>query len=273
MADGISGTTVLITGATAGIGALAAEALARAGARLWVHGRDVEKVGQSVAELSRHGGPVRGLVADLSSLEQTARLAAEVARDVPELQVLINNAGVGFGRDRRLRELSQDGYELRFAVNYLAPYLLTEQLLARGLPERAVLNVASIGQEPLDFGDLMTSHEYDGLRAYRRSKLALVTWTFELARRQPGLAVHALHPGTLLDTNMAREAGITPLGPASIGAGAIMHVLEHALGGGASGLYFDVQTPARAHAQAYSESAQAQLRQESEELTRRFRSE
>jgi NAD(P)-dependent dehydrogenase (short-subunit alcohol dehydrogenase family) len=211
---------------------------------------------------------VRGFVADLASLDATAQLARDVAREVPGLEVLINNAGVGFGRDRLQRELSRDGHELRFAVNYLAPFLLTERLLADGLPGRAVINVASIGQEPLDFGDLMREREYEGVSAYRRSKLALVSWSFDLARRHPKLCVAALHPGTLLDTAMVREGGIEPRGPASMGAQAIVHALTHVLGGGESGLYFDVEAPARANARAYDESAQAELRRVSNELTR-----
>jgi NAD(P)-dependent dehydrogenase (short-subunit alcohol dehydrogenase family) len=269
MADSLQDTSILITGATAGIGALAASALAESGARLYVHGRDPEKLARAVSDLSRHSrAAVGGFVADLASLEDTARLARDVAREVPHLDVLINNAGVGFGRDRRVRELSRDGYELRFAVNYLAPFLLTERLLGAGLPRRAVINVASIGQEPLDFGDLMSEHEYSGLRAYRRSKLALVSWSFDLARRHPTLGVAVLHPGTLLDTAMVREGGIEPRGPASVGATAILHAVRHVLGGGESGLYFDVETPAPANARAYDLSAQAELRRVSTELTR-----
>src|SRR5688572_11055314 len=112
MSISLQGTSVFITGATNGIGRLAAQALAAAGARLLLHGRDRVKVEQTVAELSRggvSGGNVRGFVADLASLEQTAPLARDVAEHEPALDVLINNAGVGFGKDRSLRELSHDG--------------------------------------------------------------------------------------------------------------------------------------------------------------------
>lgn len=263
----LTGTSILITGATAGIGYLAAEAMARAGASLIIHGRDSSKVERRVRDLSGGGAPVRGVVADLASLEQTRQLAREVAREQPSLDVLINNAGIGFGPKGAGRELSRDGHELRFAVNYLAPFLLTEHLLAAGLPRRAVLNVASIGQEALDFDDLMTERDYTGVRAYRRSKLALVMWTFDLAERHPELAVHSLHPGTLLDTNMVSESGIPPRGPASRGAASIMKVLEHALSGGESGLYFDEQTPAPANAQAYERLARERLHAVSLHLT------
>lgn len=271
MSVSFQGTSVFITGATNGIGRLAAQSLVGLGARVTVHGRDPVKVAQTARELSSSGGSVRGLVADLASLEQVARLAREIAEHEPQLDVLINNAGVGFGKDRSLRELSRDGFELRFAVNFLAPFLLTERLLALGAPRRALLNVASIGQEPLEFSDLMSEHEYTSTRSYRRSKLALIAWSFELARLWPSRSVQALHPGTLLDTGMVRESGVAPHGPAHVGSDAILAVLRHALGGGASGLYFDVQSPARAKPEAYDSAVQAELRRQAEALTRPFR--
>jgi len=264
------GLSVLVTGATGGIGRLLAEALARGGARPLVHGRDARKVEDLVEVLRRQGDSARGFVADLASLEETARLAREVAREAADLDVLINNAGVGFGRDAHLREQSRDGLELRFAVNYLAPFLLTETLLARSLPRRAVINVASIGQEALDLDDLQLAHGYDGVRAYRRSKLALIMLTFDLAASRPGLQVHALHPGTFLDTGMVREARLQPLGPASRGVDSILAVLEAALAGGASGRYFDEAQPTQAKPQAYDPTARRRLREASLSLVSRF---
>jgi len=258
---------VLLTGATGGIGAATAEALVRAGASVLAHGRDPDKVRSLVSSLSAHaaeGASVRGLVADFASLAEVARLAREVADGAAgtPLDVLVNNAGVGFGRDRRAREVSRDGHELRFAVNYLAPLVLTEELAARGMPARAAINVASIGQERLDFDDLMTTRHYDGVRAYRRSKLALVMQTFDLAERRPEIQAHALHPGTFLDTGMVRESGIAPHGPPSRGAASIMAVLAQALEArtGPSGRYFDEDRPARADAQAYVATARRRLR-------------
>jgi NAD(P)-dependent dehydrogenase (short-subunit alcohol dehydrogenase family) len=270
MANSVEGKSILVTGATSGIGYLAAEALLGAGARLYVHGRDPDKVAGTVRALSAKGECVRGFVADLGTLAQTSALGRQIQEEVPALDVLINNAAVGFGADRTRRELSRDGYELRFAVNYLAPFLLTEQLLSGGCPTRAVVNVASIGQEALDFDDLMLEHNYEGTSAYRRSKLALVAWTFDLAERHPDLVAHALHPGTLLDTNMVREGGIAPRGPASRGAVVISHVVERALEQKESGLYFDELTPTRAKAPAYDADVRACLRRVSLELTRPF---
>jgi NAD(P)-dependent dehydrogenase (short-subunit alcohol dehydrogenase family) len=272
MAQSLQGLTVLLTGATDGIGRLAAEALAREGAVLFVHGRNPQKLTDTVRSLNSLGAEAQGFVADLASLEQTVRLAREVIEAKRPLDVLINNAGVGFGRDGNLRQTSLDGHELRFAVNYLAPFLLTNELLAHGLPRRAVINVASIGQEPLDFGDLMTARDYSGVRGYRRSKLALVMWSFDLAERRPDIAVHVLHPGTLLGTNMVLEAGLPVQGPPSRGADAILAVLDAALAGGRSGLYFDEKRPARANEGAYDRSAWERLREASLKLTAPWRS-
>jgi NAD(P)-dependent dehydrogenase (short-subunit alcohol dehydrogenase family) len=271
MPSSLEGKNILVTGSTAGIGLLAAEGLVRAGANVWVHGRDAQKVERSVQALARFGGAAGGWVADLASLEQTAALARRVVAEAPALDVLVNNAAVGFGSDRQRRELSHDGFELRFAVNYLAPFLLTELLIEQGLPSRAVINVSSIGQEPLDFADLMSQRDYEGARAYRRSKLALIMGSLDLAERHPELVVHALHPGTLLDTNMTREIGAPPRGPASRGAEVICGVVARALERREAAMYFDELSPAPAKPQAYEADARRQLLERSLELTRPFR--
>ncbi len=242
-ANRFSGLRILVTGATSGIGKATAEALAREGATVLVHGRDATKVGPG------------GFVADLASLAETRRLAEEVLAEGP-LDVLVNNAGVGFGRDRRCREVSADGFELRFAVNYLAPFVLSHALLAKGSPTRAIVNVASGGQEALDLDDLQGAR-YDGLQAYRRSKLALIMLSIDLAEAFPAVAVSSLHPGTFLDTAMVRDAGIAPRGPASRGAEAILHVLA----AGQTGRYFDEQQLAEPDAQASDGAFRQALRE------------
>jgi NAD(P)-dependent dehydrogenase (short-subunit alcohol dehydrogenase family) len=262
MASELKGLSILVTGATSGIGRETAWALARLGAGLIIHGRDQGKVELLRSELSATGATVTGMVADLSSLAETARLGREVIRSAPSLDVLINNAGVGFGQDANRRETSADGHELRFAVNYLAPFLLTETLLSAGIPCRAVVNVASVGQEPIDFEDLMTRQGYTGVRAYRRSKLALVMMGFDLSRLHPDLPVMSLHPGTYLDTGMVRDAGISPLGPATRGSDSVLAVLRKALDGGELDRYFDQSRPARALPPAYDEDERKRLRGE-----------
>lgn len=265
MSSALEGKTIFVTGATAGIGRLAVEALADAGAIVHVHGRDAAKVDAVVDALAARSPETRGFVADLASLRAVAELAERVRRELPVIDVLVNNAGVGFGSDRRRRETSHDGHELRFAVNYLAPVLLTESLLAASRIGRAVVNVSSIGQEALDFADLMCT-DYEGTKAYRRSKLALILWTMDLAESHPALRVHALHPGTLLDTNMVRDSGIAPRGPARRGAEVILGVSQRALERPESGLYFDELTEARPKPQAYDRAARAELRRLTLEL-------
>jgi NAD(P)-dependent dehydrogenase (short-subunit alcohol dehydrogenase family) len=184
---------------------------------------------------------------------------------------LINNAGVGFGSDRTQRETSRDGFELRLAVNYLAPFVLTHELLARSTPTRAIVNVSSIGQEPIDTNDLLLEHAYDGVSAYRRSKLALIMHTFDVAAAFGSIASNALHPGTFLDTGMVRDAGITPLGPATRGADVIAHVLSRALLDKTSGRYFDEMREARPNAQVFDLDARARLRERTLALTAPFR--
>jgi NAD(P)-dependent dehydrogenase (short-subunit alcohol dehydrogenase family) len=259
---------VLVTGATDGIGLATARMLARKGAGVLVHGRNRTKVGDVVRELRDSGGYAEGFVADLASLEETAALAREVAERAPRLDVLINNAGIGAGPPTGRRELSRDGYELRFAVNYLAPFLLTHQLLGYGRPRRAIINVASAGQAAIDFRAPMLATGYDGWRAYRQSKLALIMLTFDLAEEFPQITSNALHPGTFLDTKMVREAEVSPRGSASEGARAVVGLLKESLIDGITGRYYDGGRPARPLAQADDPVARRRLRMLSEDLTR-----
>ena len=247
--DDLRGVRILVTGATSGIGRVTVDWLRERGAEVLVHGRDRAKV-------DALAGPGAGFVADLASLDEVVALS----RELPELDVLVNNAGIGFGADRTRRQISADGFELRMAVNLLAPVVLTERLTTRGQPGRAVVNVASIGQLALDPTDWMSERSYDGVAAYRRSKLALIDWTFDRARSDPARSWVALHPGTLLDTGMVRDAGISARGPASRGADNVCTAVEKALGG-ATGIYYDERTPTRADEAAYDAVARAQLGQ------------
>jgi NAD(P)-dependent dehydrogenase (short-subunit alcohol dehydrogenase family) len=264
--------TVLVTGATSGIGRATVRLLAAGGAVVLAHGRDPAKVDAVLAELRGDGGRAEGLVADLASLESVVRLAGEVAARAPALDAMINNAGVGPGPPGGAREISPDGYELRFAVTYLAHYVLTRELRRRGLPRRAIVNVSSLGQAPIDFDDPQLERQYDGWQAYCQSKLAQVMHTFDLSKEVPGIAVNALHPGTYLDTGMVREMGIQPLGTAGDGARAVVGLLERSLAGEVTGQYFDVTQPAEPHQQAMDPAARRRLRELSESLTAGYRS-
>ncbi len=266
MADPLRNLRVLITGATSGIGELLVPLLAARGATVLVHGRDPLKAGQIAAAAQ---GATQPFIAPLDSLASVAQLAREVVAAGP-LDVLVNNAGIGFGSDRNQRELSADGFELRFAVNYLAPFLLTELLTGHGLPSRAVINVASAGQAALDHDDLMNERSYDGVLAYRRSKLALISDTFQRAAHDSKRAYLSLHPGTFLATKMVREANIAPQGSAESGAAVVLFVIEQALSG-KTGQYFDRHSAAPADPSASDAAQQTRLREAALRLTAPFR--
>jgi NAD(P)-dependent dehydrogenase (short-subunit alcohol dehydrogenase family) len=242
------GLAYLVTGATGGLGSLVCKDLVARGARVIAHGRSREKLDALLAEL---GGDARGVLADLSSLAETHALA----RDVGQVDVLVNNAGVGFGRDQMRREESRDGLELRLAVNYVAPFVLTYALLDR---VKAVVQVASVGQRAFDLADLDFRHDYDGIVAYRRSKLAQVMLMLDTAAAS-SVPTNALHPGTFLDTGMVRESGITPLGTARQGADAIQFVIDKTLEG-VTGQFFDQYRIAPANPLAYDTDVRAALR-------------
>ncbi len=268
----LDGKTILITGSTDGVGRRVALELGAAGAKVLVHGRDRRRGEQVVAAIAGTGNPAAMFYgADLSSLDEVRALAAAVRRDQSRLDVLINNAGIGTGAGGRQRRTSTDGHELRFAVNYLAGFLLTRlllPLLRASVPAR-IVNVASAGQSPIDFDDVMLTRRYDGGTAYTQSKLAQVLFTFDLARELAGtgVSVNCLHPATYMDTTMVRESGVTPISSVEEGAAAIMQLAAAADDETRTGGYFDRKRPARAHPQAYDEDAQARLRALSFELT------
>lgn len=266
----MAGKTVLITGSTSGLGRDLATRLGASGAEVIVHGRSQERVDRLVGEILAAGGSATGVVADLAALAEVDWLAQQVRDSQDRLDVLVNNAGIGFGAPGSGRELSGDGIELRFAVNYLAGYRLTEllvPLLQESAPAR-VVNVASAGQYPLDFGDPMSEEWYDGTVAYRRSKLAQVMYTFDLAERlrEHGVTVNALHPATFMDTGMVRDAGVVPVSSVAEGAEATLRLIADPALEGVTGRYFNGIVEARAHRQAYDESARAQLHKLAERL-------
>jgi NAD(P)-dependent dehydrogenase (short-subunit alcohol dehydrogenase family) len=264
---------VLITGSTDGVGRLVAKRLAASGARVLVHGRSDEKGRDTLREIQQEASTSRPAFyrADLASLEEVRWLANEVTSQRNRVDILINNAGIGFGPPGARREISRDGYELRFAVNYLAPFLLTHLLLPtlrRSVPSR-IVNVASIGQAPIDFDDVMLTRHYDGTRAYGQSKLALVMLTFDLAvtLQGTGVTANAIHPATLMNTTMVSEAGLRPTSTVEAGAEAILYVATSREFQDVSGRFFDGRREARAHPAAYDARERQRLRTLALELT------
>ena len=201
------GRTALVTGATDGVGRVVARELAKQGWRVLAHGRDRGRGEALVREIGKAGGSATFLAADLASLAEVRRLADEVRRQTDRLALLINNAGIGTAGNAPGRQTSADGHELRFAVNYLAGFLLTHlllPLLEAGRPAR-IVNVASAGQQAIDFSDVMLTRHYSGVAAYCQSKLAQILFTVDLAdalkgyRRDrqcaPSLDLHEHHHG------------------------------------------------------------------------------
>jgi NAD(P)-dependent dehydrogenase (short-subunit alcohol dehydrogenase family) len=258
----MKGKTALITGSTDGVGRYVAERLAAEGARVIVHGRDRARGEAVVERIMRQGGDARLLIADLSSLAEVRSLAEAVRRDSDGLDALVNNAGIGTSGAQR--ELSTDGFELRFAVNYLAGFLLTRLLLPMldGRASSRVVNVASAGQQPIDFTDVMLTRGYSGARAYRQSKLAQIMFTIDLAHELAGrnVAVNCLHPATFMDTTMVRLSGVQPISTVEEGGAAILQLVTSPSLEGRSGLYFSGMRESRADPQAYDRGARAKLR-------------
>ncbi len=264
----LDGATILVTGATDGLGKRVARELSGKGATVLLHGRNGERLEATLEDIRRETGSERlgSYLADLSSLAQVRALADRILADQVRLDVLINNAGVIV----RERKESEDGFELTFAVNYLAHFLLTSLLLPllRGSAPARIVNVASAGQSPVDFDDVMLERRYDGMRAYTRSKLAQIMFTFELAGRLSGsgVSVNALHPASLMDTKMVNETFGYTMSTVQEGAVATVRLAASPDVEGVTGRYFDGHHEARANRQAYDPEARKRLWTTSEEL-------
>ena len=268
---------VLITGSTDGLGREVARRVAARGAHVIVHGRNQERGNALVKEIVAAGkGTARFYAADFASLAAVRTFAEAIQRDYKRLDVLVNNAGVWLPD----RQVSADGHEMQFAVNYLAGFLLTRTLLplivdvaptpgeaAAARPARRIINVSSGAQSPIDFSDVMLERPGRAAQGYGQSKLAQILFTFDLARelQDKGVTVVALHPATMMDTTMVRSSGLPAQSSIDEGATAVMNLIVSP--SIQTGQFFDGRRPSRAHAQAYDESARAQLRELSMQLT------
>jgi NAD(P)-dependent dehydrogenase (short-subunit alcohol dehydrogenase family) len=267
-------TTALVTGATDGLGRSVASELARRGARVLVHGRDPDRAARTVDELRQATGNERVELhlADFASLAEVRDLAAAVTETAPELGVLINNAGIGGGLpDSRERQSSRDGHELRFAVNYLAGFALTERLLPTlraNAPARIVF-VSSLGQAPIDFDDPMLTRGYSGFQAYCQSKLAQVMEAIDIAESVSPAEVtaNALHPATFMPTKIVLAERGSPVDSLELGTRATLRLALDPDLDGVSGRFYDRLEESHAAPQAYDPDARARLRALSEELT------
>ena len=273
------GRTVLVTGGTGGIGKATALGVAAMGARVAITGRDRDRLEAAALEIrAAHGGQVEVFVADMASQSEVRRLADEVLHCLPRIDVLVNNVG-GYWNTRRV---TPDGLEHTFALNHLAPFLLTNLLLARlrcSAPSRVVTvssNAQATGQ--IDFDDLQGERSYSGARAYNQSKLANVLFSYELARRLDGSSVtaNALHPGVVSTSFGSEDPGrvqriavpiMRPFMKATTqGAATSIHLatapaLEHVTGG-----FFANSKPKRSSRRSYDLASAARLWRVSAEL-------
>ncbi len=259
----MTGRTALVTGSTSGLGETVARRLGAMGATVIVHGLNQQR-GQEIAAEITGTGPGRAVYypGDLASLDEVEALAKRVAEAHPRLHLLINNAGIG-GASNEARQLSEDGYELVFQVNYLSHFHLTRlllPLLEAGAPAR-IVNVASIGQRPVNFDDVMMENGYQTMSAYSQSKLAQILFTISLAEKLDAskVTVNALHPATFMNTPMVTSSGRRPLSSVEDGADAVMQLAVGAQMQGRTGLYFNQMEEARANAQAYDAEARQKL--------------
>ncbi|MFE3000063.1 SDR family NAD(P)-dependent oxidoreductase [Nocardia sp. NPDC059246] len=261
--DRMADRTVLITGATDGLGRELAVRLGAAGARLILHGRNPDRAAAVAAQVAAASGHApRIILADLSRLAEVDRLANEIIACTSRLDVLVNNAGTG-GRPDGRRELSADGNELLWAVNHLAPYRLTRRLLPllRASAPARVVNVASAGQQEVDLDDPTPETGYDVYTAYCHAKLAMIMATIEYAEELDGtgVTVNALHPATRMATTMVLESGITPISTIDEGAAATLRLICDPDLSQMTGRYFNGTGQTHPHTQALDPKARRRL--------------
>ena len=273
------GRTVLVTGGSSGIGRATALGLAAMGAHVAIAGRDRERTEAAAREIREAGGGhADAFVADMSSQAEVRRLAAEVLQRLPRIDVLVNNVG-GYWDTRHV---TVDGLERTFALNHLAPFLLTDLLLGQlrqSAPSRVVtVSSGAHTMGRIDFDDLGGERSYSGMRAYSQSKLANVLFTYELARRldPAGVTANALHPGMVRTGFGAEDSGtlqrlFTPLmrpfmkSPAQ-GAATSIHLASSPEVEGVTGCYFANGKRKRSSKRSYDQATAERLWQVSADL-------
>jgi NAD(P)-dependent dehydrogenase (short-subunit alcohol dehydrogenase family) len=256
----VRGKTIVITGATSGIGEVAALRLAERGGRIVFIARDKDRAAATMEKLRRANGTVEhaALLADLSLLSEMKRVAAEIAEE-PQIDVLINNAGAVFNT----RQETRDGLERTFALNHMSYFVITNLLLPRLKPGARIVSTASGAHRraTLNFGDLQNRHGYSGFAVYARSKLCNILFTRELARRiaESGVTANCLHPGFVATRFGDQSGGLLAIGVWAAkrlgaisqedGAKTIIHLASSPDVANINGEYFyqcDVDTPSAA---------------------------
>lgn len=233
---------ILITGATDGIGLETAKLLCAQGHTLLLHGRSAEKLAEVERQLaaSHSGEPIYTYLADLSRLDEVRQLAKTISQAHDQLDVIINNAGVLRTPDT----VTRDGLDVRFAVNTVAPYLLTQSLMPLLAPAARVINLSSAAQSPVDLDALRGKQRFmDDMAAYAQSKLAITMWTMAMAMAEAGdtgdRVFVAVNPGSLLGSKMVKEGFGIAGKSLSIGAEVLVRAAVSEEFANASGRYFD----------------------------------
>lgn len=232
--------TILITGSTDGVGRLTASKLAKEGYTVIVHGRNPQKLADVVEEIKASTGneKVLGFVADFSDLAAVKKMAGQIKEKLAGLDVIINNAGVFNSAVQQ----NEDGWDMRFVVNYFAPYLLTHSLLPvlQSSADARIINLSSAAQERIDY-DLMQGKKKiaSERNAYGQSKLAILMWSFHLSAQHNDITIIPVNPGSLLDTNMVREAYGKSWSKPEKGANIVFDLATASKYKGVSGQYFD----------------------------------
>ncbi|THB80215.1 MAG: SDR family NAD(P)-dependent oxidoreductase [Desulfobacteraceae bacterium] len=244
---------ILVTGSTDGVGKLTAAKLAGNGHAVYLHGRSPEKLDATISEIRTmtKNEKVDGFVADFSDPDGVRQMVDQVNRDLSKMDILINNAGVF----KSPEEYNKNGLDMRFAVNYFAPYLLTQgliSLLNKGSDPR-VINLSSAAQSPVSLNALSGQESVSDWESYAQSKLALTMWSFHLAQACPEIAVIAVNPGSLLNTRMVAEAFGHHRSSADKGADILYDLAVSDKYKGITGKYFDNDQGcfAQAHPEAY----------------------
>ncbi|WP_417610984.1 SDR family NAD(P)-dependent oxidoreductase [Owenweeksia hongkongensis] len=263
--------TILITGSTDGVGKLTATKLAKDGHQIILHGRNPEKLKNTIAEIKEKSGndKVSGFLANLSDFDSISKMITAISNEFSSIDILINNAGVLKSNAQQ----NQDGLDMRFAVNYYAPYLLTNGLLPilKKSDSPRIINLSSAAQSAVSMEALKGEEPLSEQAAYAQSKLALTMWSFAFAEAHPDIVTIAVNPGSLLNTKMVKEAYGQHWSPADKGADILVELALSEKHATSNGKYFDNDNGAfaDAHQDAYSPEKTNQLISETNKILKR----